>query len=213
MRISRKLMLLALTALAALAFASSANAQSVTVTDEASTVPCSDVALDADHNVTGGCAVNVVSEQETQIVAGTAGGPVVISTCEDQFEAHIDGGGEGYIDVVTTTGHAAAPCTREACDEAAPSHATIPWRIHLREPEGAPLSANVAFCLYNQVSAEGTIGTPCVVNIPVTQTVHSQSFNAEGGQSCANLPPGAVTVVGHWHAAPDAGHPAIEVSH
>jgi len=49
------------------------------------------------HDVTGGCDVHVVSEQETQIVAGTAGGPVVVLTCEDEFDATIDANGHGSI--------------------------------------------------------------------------------------------------------------------
>jgi hypothetical protein len=211
MRISRQLTLLALAGLAALAFATPANA-AVTVSAEGGAA-CPDVSL-VGHTVSGGCLVHVVGEQETQIVAGTAGGPVVISTCEDEFEAHIDSAGEGYIDVVNVEDHDGPACTRTACDEAEPSHATIPWRIHIREEDTD--TAMVSFCLRNETTAEGTAGTPCEVNIPWSQTSnpHRLSFDAEGGAGCHNLPPGAVTVFGHWHTETDSEtHPEVVVSH
>jgi hypothetical protein len=204
MRTARKLFLLALTALAALAFASPANA--VTVTDEGTTDPCGAVTLTG-HAVSGGCVVRVAGEGETQLIAGTAGGPMVISQCEDIFEAHIDSAGEGYIDNVTLDNHPTAnpQCTRTPCDET--TGTDIPWRIHIRS---APSRAHVVFCLRNASLPNGSGGTTCEVNIPFSQAGHEQEFNAEGSVPCLNLPAGAVSVRGHWHARPDANHPAVE---
>jgi len=212
MRSPLTLLLFSLAILGTLIQASPVGAQ-IAVTEEVTGQPCSEVTLDADHNVTGGCPVHISSEQETQIVVGTAGGPILISTCEDEFEAAIDGSGEGYMYAISITGHQAPEaCTRTACDEAAPGHDTIPWPIHIREN---PDVINISFCRRNSTSSEGTSGTPCTWSIPWTQISgpHRLSFNAESGTPCLNLPAGAVTYFGHWHTVPDAEHPEIVVSH
>ena len=130
----------------------------------------------------------------------TISGPVVISTCEEEVEAAVRGDGEGYLYAINKAQHEpSTPCTRTACDEAAPSRTTIPWPAHLREVGGA-MSLHVTFCLRNMTTAEGTVGTPCEIVYPVTQesNPHRQSLNAEAGVQCTNLPAGAATFYGHW---------------
>jgi hypothetical protein len=186
----------------------------LTVTDEDSSDPCPDVTLVSNHAVAGGCRIHIVGEQETQWVAGTAGGPVVISTCEDDIEAAIDSSGEGYLYALNFTSHPGPACTRAACDEGAPNHATIPWRVHLRETAGGDV-LSMSYCLRNSATSEGTPGSPCSMDIPMSQTSnpHRQSFNFEAGLGCANLPPGALTFFGHWHTQSDAAHPEVVINH
>jgi len=211
MRIIPKLFVLTITSLL-LAMPLSANGQ-VQVTDEASGTGCPSVTLGQHHLVQNGCPIHVVGTQETQVVIGTPNGPVVVDTCEEEFEGLLDGVAEGYFNVVERRDHTiGSPCTREACDEAAPSHTTRPWRFHFFEAGPGSEAVNIAFCLYHETAAEGTAGTTCIVNIPFTHTSHSFIINAAGGVGCTNLPAGAVTIYGRWQSEVSF-HGANEITH
>jgi hypothetical protein len=169
--------------------------------------------ISTDHDVDGGCRIHMVGTQELQVVANSAGGPVVVFTCEDSYEAAVDANGDGYIYAPNIGAHWNGWCPRTACDEAGPSHATIPWPIEIRENLSGDEYLHLMLCLRNVVSDEGTAGTQCELEIPITQTTnpHTQSFNAEDGAGCVNLPPGAITLFVHWRTFSSAAHPEISI--
>lgn len=211
MRIARKLLVVGVLTAATMAFGAS-SASAVEISSGGN--HCTPVAVGAGHVVTGGCKINATSERETEVQAFVSGvGFVTISTCEDVFEARIAEDGTGYLYLATTTGHGDPPCTRTACDEAAPSHRQLPWALNLT----ATNNMEIDFCLrtIQNPDVEGAAGTTCHTNIAITPNngtgAHEFSANGTTSGSCENLG-GGVRVLGHWNINPSGSHPAINIA-
>jgi hypothetical protein len=210
MRLVRTLSIIVAASAAALAFGASSAAGQVEVTDEATGGHCTAVTLDANHNVSGGCRIEAISEpaQPTQVQAFNGMTFVTVFTCGEHFEAAIGEDGTGYIYHAVHTSHGGDPCMRTQCDEA--DHALIPWPLALESASNMEFT----FCLRNVTSGEGDPGTPCHTNIDITDDgVHNYEFHANGttSGSCENLG-GGVRIIAHWNIVPTQEHPAIEIN-
>jgi hypothetical protein len=89
---------------------------------------CGRVAVNA-HVVSGGRAVEAVSERETpfQCLYRASGAFVTGTTCSDHLDAAIGDDGTGPYMVAATSGMAGPPCTRTQCDEA--NIVKRPWQV------------------------------------------------------------------------------------
>lgn len=219
MRLVRNLLLVAAAAIAAMALmAGSAFAQSIEVLDEATGSHCAnDVTEVAEHDITGGCEIHATSETNAATFVHIPGtGEVQTSSCINEFVAHIDEDGTGYIDVddQTVQENEATGCPLEACDEPAPSHHKLEWPI----VGMAELGPNrevliVTFCIRNHAFAEGEENTPCTVLVDMVQDEnHGQEFvtvGADNQTACLENP--AIELSGHW--VTDDTHDDIEIVH
>jgi hypothetical protein len=200
MRIARNLLLAALAAVAALAMtAGAAAAQSVEVGVEGGP-HCGTVALGAGHAVSGGCEVHAISDpaQPSQTFAHDGTQEAVTSSCSNEFNANIGEDGTGYIDAddLTIATNPVAGCVITACDEAAPSHEELEWRIHsTTEPSAGIEQMRVTFCIRPFNTVEGTGNTPCTVTVDIVQAAHEQEFTADS-EPCEENPVRELS--GHW---------------
>jgi hypothetical protein len=154
MRFVRKIFLLALTAVAAMAFAAStASAQEtpIEVIDEHSLEHCAPVP-NAD---TGGCRVHFSGE--LILVGHIFGIEANASDCLVELEARIDEDGEGYVYQASFTPHPTDACTRSPC--------SLPWRIHGEEPAPGVEHIYAEFCARPDA---GGADTRCEVRAPLT---------------------------------------------
>jgi hypothetical protein len=189
MRFARKLVLLAVMALAALALsASTAMAQEdVEIQTEPGGDHCSEP-----------CQIHVTSVTPSSLGAFVGETQVqVISSCTDEFLATLDEDGEGFIHTYENNkgqigGEA---CTRQNCDDAGDDESE--WDTHLSEAAGAG-NANVRFCLE---TAPGAANVHCTANIAITEDVsvtHRYVFNAVN-EHCGFVSPGVeVRLNGQW---------------
>jgi len=186
MRIARKLALLTVMALAAMAFAaSSASADSsVTVNDEQTGDQCDP------------CLVHAVGESSL-----TAFHFIRISQCEDEFVAAIESDGSGVIHDYTNVDDGGPGCTRQNCNEIAP----IPneeigeseWPISSEETGPNAGEMEIDFCLDDD-SDPDALGTHCLADVAVTESTtveHHYSFAVN--QECTT-PSAPVRVTGNW---------------
>jgi hypothetical protein len=192
MRIARKLMLLAVVAVAAMAFTAS-SASAVGVNDEASGEPCSAVSNTHHGDGTGGCQIHATSV--TPIELATSLGMIL---CDNEFEARVDGAGEGYIYGQTLTncqGGTVVPC--------AESGVVDNWVVHLNAED----SMEATFC----VTAFGFINVTChLPSVTVAQAAHDDvTFSVSHTQKCEGS--STQSVEGTWVAEVDDNHPPLEI--
>ena len=210
----RKLLMVAMTAVAALAFsASAASAQTVEVENETTGLHCSNFTMVGHDPVGASCTVQAVSVGTANLYQHTGVSEVLFSQCNNNFEAAFNEAGAGFIYNQVLTPEAGA-CGREPCDEAAPSHENLAWPAQLSEgPNG--LQLEVTFCLrahtFND-SLEGTAGTPCHVIVDVaTDAGHGFAVSTNGQRPCRNLP---IELEGNWVTQQTPAHPNnMEVTH
>jgi len=146
---------LALTALAVLAAAAAlapaANAQNVTVTDEATGNPCPAVSpndsseFPLDSAVTGGCTAHVLSTEGMVVMtAHIFGIESTDSQCGTEYAMRIGGNGEGYFTDVELSGQ---NCNRRPCGTAAGTPES--WEIHIEETTSTTARLERHFCIEN----------------------------------------------------------------
>jgi hypothetical protein len=201
MRLARKLFLLAAMAIAAMALtAPSAFAQNVEVEDEATDLHCPQVTLSANgHDVTGGCEIHAISEDNAVLRQHTVTGEVAISSCQNEFVGHVNENGLGYI-ASQELSPVGPPCGLTPCDEvgSAPpnAHEDLPWPLGLFELGGGVEVLTTTFCVRNVSLPEGSQGTPCSVVVNTTTVGHAYEFSANEA-ACTEFG-GALTLTGHW---------------
>jgi hypothetical protein len=142
----RKLLMLAASALAALAFAgvsaSSASATYVPLlfTGGYGSGLCPAVSL-ADGEVSGGCVVEDF-EGSIELYANVPN-PVTIGQYDVTFDLFLDGAGNGYAVNPTFENDGPSYALRKACDEADGS--PLPWPVTSRAPDYLELEMDVTF--------------------------------------------------------------------
>jgi hypothetical protein len=202
-------MLLAISVIAAMSMAApSAFAQTVEVLDEdlAGQPHCGAVTA-VNHVVSGGCTVHAVTSgvSTANLFAHVAGvGEVAISACNNEFEAHINEDGLGFITDQVLTG---ASCGLAPCDEAAPSHANLEWPLAAYEGGGGNDALATTFCIRPASAAEGASASYCSIVIDATQTGHAQTFTSTEN-SCVES---ANELSGTW--VTDLTEGEIEITH
>ena len=169
-----------------------------------------------------GCLLHASTELDT--TADLRGhfhlaGEVILSQCNNEFSANVHESGDGWIHNQVLTGPA---CGLAACDEAAPSHANVPWPVTLMEFGGAE-AIQVTFCTRPSTSPEGSDLNTCTVYIPLfTVAPHTYELRTIApGPTESTAPPNhvplqsrcsqnaAISLTGRWLVE---GTP-IEIAH
>lgn len=199
MQIVRKLLLVALTAIAAMALAAS-SASAVEISDESSGEHCSAVTVDG-HGVTGGCALIANSVGHTWL-EGAFGIDV---RCETRFEARTDENGVGALYAQQT----ALNCEQRDADPCTAEGEVTPWPFNVTG-SGPTYNMEADFCVVVESGIIGDVTVNChLAGVTVTPTEHtSATFDVD--QNCESSSTNAVH--GSWVAAPDAAHPAVEIA-
>jgi hypothetical protein len=184
MRIARKLALLCLVAIAAMAFAASTASadEAITVSNEETGAACNP------------CVLHVVGESRLD-----AFHVVAVSSCRDEFKATILNNGTGSIFHDGTGTDSASPgCTREQCEN--DDGTEEPWNFRSEEIGPNTVELNVAFCLSPvDMSAKGHCAN---LIIPVTEEGtapedHRYMFDVNTECTISGTP---VEIEGHWDA-------------
>lgn len=187
MKVLRKSLLGAAIALVvALGATGSANA-AITVETEAPSGPCPAVIVNV-HVVAGGCHVVFTSPTVVMLVH-TGAAEVLVSNCSVSLEARLAGNGVGWLteQLFGPPGGGAGACTREPCDEPAPSHANLLWPA-IVEDAGAFSSVEATLCL--RVAGpgnEGAVGGVCTLHMPILEQAHTYTLIANEA-ACEALP-------------------------
>jgi hypothetical protein len=194
MRNVRKLMLLAVTALAAMAFAAtSASAQTLEITNEAGGAHCSAVSLSG-TDVNGGCLTHATSEANIELRKHVFGIESHITSCNNEFAGRVSEDATGYIFEQVLSG---ASCTRQACK---PAGEGTPWAASGSEGsflEGEEfLTTN--FCV--EPVGGGTDET-CEIDVPLddgTAGNHVQEYGHASEMSSHGITGFRCELTGHW---------------
>jgi hypothetical protein len=183
MRIARKLALLCLVALAAMAFAAAtpyAN-EALTVTNEEAGAACNT------------CIMHVVGESRLD-----AFHVVAVSNCRDEFRVAINGAGIGStIHNSTGTDSASPGCTREQCETGGIKN---PWIFTSEEIAQDVAEMNVGFCLSpvgDMASRDGCTNLPVDVTEEGVTDDHRYMFDVNRECTIGGIP---VEIEGHWDA-------------
>jgi hypothetical protein len=188
MHLARKLVLLAMTAVAAMAL-SAASASALTVTDESGT-HCPPVPAASHGAASGGCVIDALSEGTIRLENPFGG-----SLCTNNFTGRVDEDGNGYIVNQTLGG---TGCNLVPCAEAAGKDV---WPVNLT----SETTMEADFC----VTAFGFLTVQChLPNVQVNLIDHNNAeFSTIGDQDCENPNFG---VEGHWTATAPGG---VEILH
>jgi hypothetical protein len=224
MRFARRLFLLAVAAVAAMAFASPALAQTdVEIRHEVGGAHCEAVTMeDEGHGIDGGCWLHATSVGAVVLLQNE----VPVTSCLNEFEARVDEFGHGYIYDQQLTEPPPPPvtCGVEPCTEdggSLPADEQEEWEFQIDEPNGPSeeeerLTAN--FCI-SPIGAMGT-KTRCELEVDVVDLdTHDYRFATAGlpGGTHCHAPVGIVSVAGAWDLeVAGAEHPdaeAIEIHH
>ncbi len=126
--------------------APAAGATPISVVDEATGQPCSNVAL-SDHAVVGGCTVHAIGvgvELEGEIF----GFHIHEDTCDNEYVMHMNGSGSGYISGLSITN---CEGFRVPCDaESGETHAERPsntWPFVATETAPDVVAVTISACL------------------------------------------------------------------
>ena len=212
MRLARKLMLLAVMALAAMAVAAPSAFAQGSETEPLAVSASTDLSVSAEpsgalctavtpatppasglFDTVGGCVVH--GGGNAIVLSGHLFGiESVDSTCNVEFDLRTSGTGTGYLAHQEFTPAATGTCTRKPCNQAsfaAPQSEGRPWRGFAFESQtGAPEERiTVLFCVEDR-DADGGNRRHCNVTVPFTETTnHRYTFtandiNASGTPRC-----------------------------
>lgn len=153
MRNLRKLLLLAVMACAAMAFAApSAFATFPVEVTDADGIHCGPVSV-VDHSVSGGCEVHVVSDGNISLISHRAGmGEVIVNDCLNEYTLNIDENGEGWIHAISLTGGVGCGTNVQPCVE--DDGHQEPWHIDV-EHDGLGGEEGIAEFCVNELIAPG----------------------------------------------------------
>jgi hypothetical protein len=203
MRITRKIALLAFTAITAMVFAAStAAAQTVQIVQEDNN---NQHCPAAPNSTTGGCVIHGAGE--ILLIGHVFGIEATASDCNVDFEARIDEDGEGYIYSAGYSGDATHNCTRTPC--------RLPWRMHVEELGGGLIRLRVEWCARPTSGGDNV----CLHDVPILDdndhNIHF-IFDDLGGihhvGSACELTSGIVTIETGTQFD-DAPHREIEIVH
>jgi hypothetical protein len=156
---------------------------------------CPPVVVDFQHDVTGGCPESfdtisgLVLRQHLSIFTES-----VISYCDfSGFLARIGEDGLGYL---TNQAMIGPSCGITPCDEAASSHATVPWPAGLFETAPHEEVLVFTFCVRALTTVEGSQGVPCTLVIDANpQASHTWQLLANDVPCTEG---NGIEVTGHW---------------
>jgi hypothetical protein len=216
MRPPQALLLATAATLAAMAFmATSAFAQSIEVVDETNGGHCSDVSRGAGHTVSGGCLVHLTSEDSFLTFDHDGTSEVQTSSCANEYTAHIDEDGTGYIPTSDASiSGPRPPCVVTPCDEdTLGAHPELEWPISgLFEYGGGLEGMLYTFCIRGSVPQESQGNTLCTVIADIVQTGHQQELSATEEPCFENS---VHEITGHWltEAVPVGSEVEVELDH
>jgi hypothetical protein len=203
MRTALKLLLVAATALAALAFTATNASAQLSVENEASEAACPALPT--------GCHVEFEAEDVPLFAHIPSVGELPQSNCNVLLEARIGPDGEGdVVEANLTDPHnpGLADCTREPCET---DEVMEPWPIHINEDEPNTEEVTITFCLSLR-DGDMTDKTHCTLHLPLVQTGHMQEVTANASNRCAEVP--AVAIAGHFTSHEGGtGTEEIEIHH
>jgi hypothetical protein len=157
---------------------------------------CATIAINA-HIVTGGCPLHFNTEGIGWLFRQHLPDLTepVITVCNMELTARIGEDGLGYLTNPIISG---SSCGITPCDEAAPSHATIPWPTGLFEVAPNEEVLVFTFCIRALTTAEGAQGVPCTLVMDANpQPDHTLELRAND-VPCAEGT--GVEFTGHWVA-------------
>lgn len=193
MRIARKLMLLAMMAIAATAFmASSASAEiglpdAVEITDEDLGTHCGAV-TPTPNGATGGCFLHADSETGTLVSLELFG--EALTECTNSFDARINEDGHGYIYNQVFGG--GAPCVAVPCN-AVTGPGFRPWEVAVQEPRPGVEHLIANFCV-----VVGGVQIDCTIEVGMHIHSHSEVEFFANQSPC--FEDDTLHVTGHWYA-------------
>jgi hypothetical protein len=155
---------------------------------------CPPVAL-SNHVVTGGCVLHASGGSGMILVQHNPDTETVITSCDSEFTVRIGEDGLGYITNAIFSG---TSCLWTQCDEAAPSHASIPWPAGLFETGAAGDEQEVlvsTLCLRAPLAQEGAVGSPCTLIFEVSSSGHQSELQANDAPCIEG---NGVEFTGHW---------------
>ena len=210
MHFARSLLLLVMTALAAMALsATTASAQLIEVHHEETGNHCGDVTV-TDHEADGECLIVAHDVQSPHLpfpgVLLSAGG-TTLSVCHNEFEGYVGEDGSGSIthqtldDVVFPPILPPDSCQVTPCVEIGGGQE--PWPLQVREEAGAEI-LRTTFCVNNM---------DCTIDVRIIQTGHHYNFRAEDSPCLEGT---GVEVTGRWESEPaptEEGETETELVH
>jgi hypothetical protein len=201
MRNARKVLLLAVMALAAMAFAAStASAQSLELTDEATGAHCPAVTLNG-TDVDGGCLTHATSESAIELRKHVFGIESHITSCNNEFAGRVSEDAQGYIFEQVLSG---AGCARQACK---PTGEGTPWAASGAENTGTGAQGFLTtdFCV--EPVGGGTDET-CEIDVPFNaySNQHRQEYGQAGEMSSHGISGFRCELVGHWNSETGGTH-------
>jgi hypothetical protein len=145
MRVTHKILLVSVAALAAMAMAAStASGQSLEITNEANGTHCPAVSISG-TDVDGGCLAHWVWESEAHWFKHVFGIESQITECLGENHARVSEDGLGYVTEMTMTDPPGKTCTRQPCKNG--SGEMIPWAASFAEAGGATETGTITTCI------------------------------------------------------------------
>jgi hypothetical protein len=185
MRITSKLLLTAVMAIAAMAFGASS----------ASAVEPVEIAIEGGGHISDGTEIHAVGQTPTTLIAHIPGvGEVVASQCQDEFHGTIDEDGSGELDQFEIA--LPGTCVRQACETGGVQEH---WPFQIEEDHTTGLEmVHITFCL--EATGGGEHDT-CELELPIEHDPEEQHHYTivSDGADCASHTPGvSIEVHGAW---------------
>jgi hypothetical protein len=218
MRDIRKLVLLAVMALAATAIAAPAalaqsnpeNHETLELRNKATGAHCPAVTKPTAHTVAGGCFTHTKSQGEWEFRKHVFGIESHFTSCEVEFYERLNEDGEGYM-LHQSFSHPS--CVRRPCQEPSPETEPTPWPAHLDELHKpgvngetgltSPIGGHTEILTFNfcvEPIGGGTDET-CEIDVAFNQTATPSQY--EGGGAGSEMASHGISgfrceIVGHY---------------
>jgi hypothetical protein len=214
MRNVRKVMLLAVAAMAVTAFAAS-SASALTVTKEAGGAACGTASMSG-TGVSGGCLVHATSEAAGVVLKKHVFGvESTITTCNNEFWGRVGTTGTGFILEQVLSG---AGCARQPCKAA--SGEAQPWGASSTETGAAQEGGEFLTTNFCVEPIPGGTDETCEIDIPFneTATLHRYEFGHAVEMPGHGISGFKCELVGHWNSETGGTHDGasevnVEVGH
>lgn len=200
-----RLLVLAVMAVAATAFASPASAQTLEITDEATGNHCAAVTTFV-TDVNGGCLTHANSEGLVSIRKHIFGIESTITNCYQEFAMRLSEDGTGYILEQAITG---AMCARQACvNTAEPTQWPVSAFEGTPDFEGVFEGTEYLFVTFCVEPVGGGTEEGCSIDYPFQsrENQHSQEYGHVGEMPSRLLTGFRCEVIGHWNSETGGTH-------
>jgi hypothetical protein len=205
MRTLNKLILLAITATAAMAFAAStASAAALEVLRESTNNHCSAVTITG-TGVSGGCLIHATSENNggagaVELRKHVFGIESHITKCDNEFWGRVNENATGYILEQQLSG---PNCTRKACEE---EFESTPWSATGTEVAANNEVLTTTFCVENANNDSGDESCEIDVRFKNYKPAHNTEFGFTGA---TEMPGHGISgfrceLIGHWNTEASA---------